>query len=299
LKTFRKAVQGEGLALTAELTLKREFGAGEVLEQARTLTPYVDAVQVSDNPYGWAQMSATAAAGILVPSGIDAIPILTCRDRNRIALHGELLGMKALGVSSLILTRGHRVPEKHEISAATVFDTTGRELIAIADRVGRGDSPGADQAFFIGTGARAFRPKRGWRAEALRERAALGAQFLQTQLCLNIDIIRRYLFMLVETRVTWDYSVVVSLAPLPSAKTAHWIKRNMSDSMVPRPLIERLEKAQDPRQEGIDICVELMREIAEIPGVSGINLLTMGDPDAIAAALRASGLAAGRNSAES
>jgi len=282
-------MKAEKLALTAELTIRREFEAGEVLEQARRLAGLVHAVQVPENPYGWAQMSATAVAGILLPEGIDAIPILTCRDRNRIALHGELLGLRALGVTSLILTRGHHVPKDHEISAATVFDTTGRELIAIAEQVGSDGPPG--RSFFIGTGARAFRPKRGWRAEALRERAALGAQFLQTQLCMNLDIIRRYLFMLVETQVTWDYSVVVTLAPLPSAKTARWVKRNMSDSMIPKPLIERLEQASDPEREGIEICAELMREIAGIPGVSGINLMTMGNPDAIVATLEASGLA--------
>lgn len=298
MKTFKEAVQGDRLALTAELSIRREFGAQDVLEQARTLAPYVDAVQVSDNPYGWAQMSASTAAGILVGNGIDAIPILTCRDRNRIALYGEMLGLRALGVGSLILTRGHSVPRDHQISAATVFDTTGRELIGIASQIGNERSQGAGQAFFIGTGARAFRPKRSWQAESLRERAKLGAEFLQTQLCLNIDIIKRYLYMLVETRVTWDYSVVVCLAPLPSAKTARWLKQNMADSMIPKTVIERLEQAADAEQEGIEICAELMREISGIPGISGINLMTMGNPDAIVTALKASGLATGEAGAD-
>lgn len=291
MKTFRQAVQGDKIALTAELTIKREFDAADVLKQAQILSSGVDAVQVSDNPYGWVQMSATTAAGILINNDIDPIPILTCRDRNQIALHGELLGLRALGVSSVILTRGHRVPEDHEIHAATVFDTTGRELIAMADKIGNDPSLGPGKAFLIGTGARAFRPKRGWKAESLRQRAKAGAQFLQTQLCFNFEILKRYLFMLVDTKMTWDYSVMVSLAPLPSAKTARWLKEKMSDSLIPKEIILRMEQASDPQAEGINICAELMQRIAELPGLSGINLMTMGDPDAIPAAIEASGLA--------
>jgi methylenetetrahydrofolate reductase (NADPH) len=293
LKTFRKAIQNDQLALTAELTIKREFTAEDVLNQASALSEYVDAVQVTDNPYGWAQMSAVAVSSVLLHNEIDAIPILTCRDRNRIALKSDLLGLRAMGVSSIILTRGHPVPEFHEVQAASVFDTTGRELIGMAEEIKHATDLGPKRDFLIGTGARVFRPKRSWQAESLKARAAAGSQFMQTQICYNMDILRRFMHMLVEQKLTWDYSVVVSVTPLPSAKTARWIKKNMTDSLIPKLIIERLDDAEDPESEGIDICVETMREIAGIPGVSGINLMTTGDPDTILSALKAYGVAAG------
>jgi methylenetetrahydrofolate reductase (NADPH) len=291
LKTFRKAIQGDRPVLTAELTIKREFTADDVLQQAQALSKYVDALQVTDNPYGWTQMSAVAASSILLHNEIDAIPIITCRDRNRIALKSDLLGLRALGVTSIILTRGHRVPEYHEVQGATVFDTTGMELLSMAEEIRKATDLGPKREFFIGTGARAFRPKRNWVAESLRTRSEAGAQFMQTQLCFNADILRRYMHMLVEQKMTWNYSVMVSLTPLPSAETARWIKKNMTDSLIPEKVIDRLEAAEDPRQEGIDICADLMREIVEIPGVSGINLMTTGDSEALGQALNASGLA--------
>ena len=156
------------------------------------LSQHVDAVQVTDNPYGWAQMSAVAASAILLHHEMDAIPILTCRDKNRIALKSDLLGLRALGVSSVLLTRGHRVPDKHEVQAATVFDTTGPELIAMAEEIRQDTDLGPKRDFLIGTGARAYRPKRSWTAESLKARAAAGARFMQTQLCFNMDILRRY-----------------------------------------------------------------------------------------------------------
>ena len=288
MRTFREAVQDEKFTLTAELTLQRGSTADDVRRQADVLARYVDAIQVTDNPYAWVQMSAVSAAAILLGHGIDPLPILTCRDRNRIAVESDLLGLRALGVSSLILTRGQKVPKKHAVQAGNVFDMTGGELIALAASFEDEEPPA--RGFFIGTGARVIRPNRDWKAESLSARAAAGARFLQTQLCFNLNILRQYMQAMVEAKLTWRYSVIVSLAVLPSALTAQWVKKNMTDTRIPKPIIQRLEQAADPKQEGIRICAELMQEISEIPGVSGINLMTTGDAAAIPAAIEASGL---------
>ena len=282
MKTFREAVQSEQFSISAELTVTRESTADDIRRQADVLGNYVDGIQVSDNPYAWVQMSALSAAGILIDHGVDPVPILTCRDRNRIALQSDLLGLQAQGVTSLMLMRGHRVPKNHSVPASTVFDLTGRELISLAASV--------NETFFIGTGVRAFRPGPRWRAESLVSRAESGAQFVQTQLCFNMDILRQFMKRFVAAKLARSYSVMVSLSPLPSAETARWVKANMSDSRIPADIIQRLEDAKNPEDEGIAICAELMREISEIPGVSGVNLMTTGDPEAIPAAIRASGL---------
>jgi methylenetetrahydrofolate reductase (NADPH) len=282
LKTFREAVQGEQFSISAELTVKRDSTADDVRRQADVLGNFVDGIQVTDNPYAWVQMSALSAAGILIDHGVDAVPIMTCRDRNRLALKSDLLGLQALGVTSLMLMRGPRVPKNHSVPASTVFDLSGRELIALASSLG--------DIFFIGTAVNIFRPKRGWRADALVAKAAVGARFMQTQLCFNMDILRHYMERFVAAKLTRNYSVMVSLSPLPSATTARWVKENMSDSRISDAVIQRMEDAKSPEQEGIAICAELMQEISGIPGVSGVNLMTTGDPEAIPAAIQASGL---------
>jgi methylenetetrahydrofolate reductase (NADPH) len=282
VKSFSKAVQGASFAIAAELTLRRDSTAADVQRQADELGRYVDGIQVTDNPYGWVQMSALSASAILIDHGVDPVPVLTCRDRNRLALESDLLGLRALGVTSLMLMRGHRVPKDHIMPAAPVFDLAGRELISLAASL--------DSGFFIGTGARVFRPGSKWRADSLTTRSAAGAGFVQTQLCFNMGILRRYMERFVAAESTRDFPVMVSLSPLPSATTARWVKKNMSDSRIPDALIKRLEDAGDPENEGIAICAELIQEISEIPGVSGVNLMTTGDPKAIPAAIRASGL---------
>jgi len=290
LRKFREAVQGKEFSISAELSLRREFGAAEVHRQVDTLGEIVDGILVTDNPWSWVQMSAVSAASMVLQRGIDPIPLLTCRDRNRIALQSDLIGLRAMGVSSVLLTRGQPVSNDHQIKATTVFDTTDLELVAMANALNDDPSLGPGEEFFIGTGARLFRAGTKWQAESLKARAEAGACFMQTQLCFNTDILRSFIDALVRTKLTWKYAVIVSLAVLPSAKTAIWLKKNLRETKIPIQIVERLQAAADPELEGINICAELMREISEIPGVSGVNLMTMGNSESIPAAIRASGL---------
>ena len=126
MTTFRKAVQGEGFAISAELTIGKESTADDIRRQADSLAGLVDGIQVTDNPYAWVQMSALAASTILVEHGFDPVPIMTCRDRNRFALQSDLAGLQAVGVGNVMLMRGHRVPKNHSVPASTVFDLTGQ-----------------------------------------------------------------------------------------------------------------------------------------------------------------------------
>lgn len=286
-RRFQRAVQGDGVALSAELSLGRDDGAAAVREQAALFRDRVDGVLVQDNPLAWVHMSPLAASSLLLEAGVDPVPQLTCRDRNRIGLFSDLLGLKALGVESVLLGRGRRVGRQHALHASTVFDMTGRELIAMA--AGLGEETG--DPLFIGCGAKARRVRPGWTAEALQARGEAGAAFLVTQLCFNLDLLGAWLEALVEQRLTWRYSVIVSLAAFPSAETARWVKDNMTDSKIPGDVIQRLESAADEAAEGIALCAETMRSVAALPGVAGIHLMSMGSTKAMAAAIDASGLA--------
>jgi methylenetetrahydrofolate reductase (NADPH) len=293
MKTFRKALQGAGFPITAELSLRKETTVDEALEQAAMLAGSVDAIQVAENPHSWAQVAPHALASLLIRQGIDPVPRLICRDRNRIALQSDLLGLRALGVSSLILNKGSQLPPGNDLKAKPVFDLSCRELVAMAHAMNEEEWSDGDHEFVIGTSATAFAPDPGWNAELLIARSTAGARFLQTQPCFNLKLLRRYMQGMVKAKLTWSYSVIVTLAPLPSADTARWLLQNSRNALIPDAVINRLENTPDPEQEGIDICAELMQEVTRIPGVSGINLLTLGNPEAVIAAIEASGLKPG------
>ena len=290
MRRFRDVVQSGKFSVSAELTLKKESTASEINCQVDALSGLADGIQVTDNPWSWTQMSAISAASLVLRREVDPIPVLSCRDRNRIALQSDLVGLRALGVTSILLTRGQPIPKNHPLQAMAVFDTTGLQLVEMANSLNEEPSTDPNETFFIGTTARAFRSGDNWKSKSLKVKTRAGARFLQTQLCFNTNIIRRYIEVLIREKLTWKCSVIVSLAILPSVETVIWLMKNLPYTKIPVSLAKRIESAADPEREGIKICVELMHELAEMPGISGVNLMTMGNPESIVEAIRASGL---------
>lgn len=283
-------MQGTRLAVTAELVLSRQQNLDDILRGAAILSGSVDAIQLADHPYGQAQASPVALAHILLQQGIDATPWISCRDRNRIALQSDLLGLRAAGVTSLVLTEGGYEAKSENPPSMPVFDIHCQDLIALAHAINEEEWPESEHEFVIGTGAEVCLPGPGREADALLARAHAGARFIQTRLCLDAPLLRRYMQRLVETKVTWHCSVVVTLAPLPSADSARWLAKNLEGTLIPDELIRRMDDAPDPQQEGIDICVELLGEIAGIPGISGVNLLCLENPETVLSSIKAAGL---------
>ena len=270
--------------------MRHQGNTDRVLRDADLLNGSVDSIGLGGNPPGWAQASPVALANLLLQRGIDATPHLNCRDRNRIALQSDLLGLRAAGVSSLVLTEGLQNMASGEPAAKPVFDLDCQGLIAMANAMNEEEWPDGKHEFVIGTAANACLPGPDWSDDELLSRAKAGARFIQTQLCFDLPLLRQYMQQLVESRVTWHCSMFVTLAPLPCAETARWLVENVAGSQIPDALIKRLDDAPDPHQEGIDICAEQMREIAQLPGVSGVRLLCLDHPEAVLASIKAAGL---------
>lgn len=290
VQTFRRALRTRDVTISAELELDGRSTPASVVDAARSLGTLIDAVQVTDNPVGRVHPSPLVLAAALIDAGIDPVLHMTCRDRNGVALHSDLLGAAAIGVSSVLAMRGRKFPTGFSSTATAVFDWNVKRLIADARAI-RSD-PGLDAPadFFIGSPATVFDPVREWRPQKIRRRADAGVRFLQTQLCYDLDIVARYMAGLVSARLLERVRVIVSVAPLASVEVAEWLKANLRGAVIPDVDIERLRRADNPREEGIRLCAEKLRALSRLPGVSGANVLTLGDVEAVALAIRASGL---------
>ena len=290
ISNFRGALRQQKFTLTADLALDRRSTAMDVRRQAKLLSRVFDAVQVPDNPGGRLQMSTQAAAKLLLDEGMDPLVHMSSRDRNRIAIESDLLGLGILGVRSLLLTRGDELPAEYKPPTKQVFELSGVDLITVARELGEDESAPGTAGFHIGTTATVFNPKRDWQPLSLKTRVDGGAHFIQTQLCFNMKALRRYMEHLVEEKITWRCAVIVGVAVMPSGRTAQWLKDNLKGALVPDKLVRRMEQATDPELEGIRICAEILQELQEVPGVSGANLMTPGDPGTLVEAVRSAGL---------
>ena len=292
---LQHAIRTRSFALSAELTPLAD--GASMVQQARRLLDSVDVVQITDSPTGRAQMSSLAAAVIVRQAGMDPVLHMSCRDRNRLALHGDLLGAATLGLSSLLVMRGSPLRTGWRSNARPVFDIGAIDLIAAARELRDTASPGLlglprAPDLFIGAMTTVFDAAGAWQPRAVLAKIGAGAQFLQSQLCLDVPLLRRYMKQFVATHLAQRCYVMVSLAPLPSAETACWLRDNLRRALIPDETIRRLKQAPDPEQAGVQICAEILRDLAEMPGVSGANFLAPADPAVLKAIIAASGLRA-------
>lgn len=235
-------------------------------------------------------MSTLAAASLFLQHGVDPILQLSCRNRNRIALLSDLLGARALGISSLLLVRGNKIPDGFKPRPKSMMDIDAQELIASARMVKEDDEYTGTTDFFIGTSATAHEPQQDWQPTQLIGKLDAGAQFIHTQLCMDAPLIKRYMTRLVASKIVRRANVIIGVATLPSAKTAQWLRDNRRKILIPDSVIKRLDKADDPVAEGIRICAETIQQLAKIPGVAGVSILPMGDLTAIPAAIEAANI---------
>lgn len=291
MKTFRDAIRRDDLVVTADLPLKPATSASDISKAVEVLAPAIDAVQIDDNRYLPEHMSPLAAASIVLGRGLDAVVHLSCRDRNRVALRADILGAAAIGVTSMVLARGDKLVDKQATRAKGVFDTSGTQLVAIASQSGADPRLAASPGPFIGCFATVFDPAEDWEATRIEEKLDAGARFLQTQPCLNADLIRRYVDKLVQRRVLHRASLVVEVPLLTSPQETIALREVYRGAPVPDAAIKRIASADDPVREGVSICAEMLTELRCIPGISGVNVHYRGDPRNVVAAIRKADLA--------
>jgi methylenetetrahydrofolate reductase (NADPH) len=280
--------------MTAELAPPVSCDAQELLRKAAGLKGLADAVNVTDGAGARAHMSALAASALLIGAGIEPILQITCRDKNRIALQSELMGAAALGIRNLLLLTGDDPKAGDQPDTKPVFDIDSKMLIETARRLrdegtlptGRKVSGKTD--FFLGAADLPIDPPAGWQPNGLLAKIKCGAQFAQTQFCMDAAIVRRYVGALETAGVTKELSILIGVNPLRSAKSARWMKSHLYGTVIPDAFIERMEKSADPAREGVRICVNLIEELAKIPGIAGVHIMAPGNdaaiPEVIAAA---------------
>lgn len=291
MSTFRDAARNKDFVLSTELFLRPESSSATIAEQVRSVKSHVDGILVTDNQDGRIHLDPLAAAALVRQHGGDPIMQLACRNRNRIALMGELLGAAALDVSSLMLIRGNRVPEGLQPRPKAVFDVDAAELIAMANTFKADEELPSPPDFFVGSIVTPHAPAPGWHPEKLMRKADAGVQFVITQLCMDIALLREYMKHLVAAGMPRRLSVFITLAIPGSADDARHLVAAKPQNQIPDNVIARLDAAKDPEHEAIAVCAEMLRELADIPGIGGAHVVATRNLASVNAAIDAAGMA--------
>jgi methylenetetrahydrofolate reductase (NADH) len=291
--TLQEKLRSGRFVITAEVTPPVSFDRGELLAKAVPLKGLADAVNVTDGAGARPHLGAVTAAAMLVQEGIEPILQLTCRDRNRIALQSDLLSAATCGVHNLLMLRGDDPSAGDQPDAKPVFDLDPRSLLQTARRLrDAGELPSGRKVtgradFFLGSADNPVDPPPGWAPTGLVAKLAAGAQFVQTQFCMDTGVVRRYVACLAEHGIPGKLSLLIGIAPLRSAKSARWIKDKLFGAIIPDTLIERMERAKDPAAEGRQICIDIVRELSGISHIAGVHIMAPGNDPAVPDVIRA------------
>lgn len=287
-------------AVTAEIAPPDSADPNEVFLRARIFDGYADAINATDGSGANCHMSSVGVCSLLTREGYATIMQASCRDKNRIAMQGDILGAAAMGVSNVLCLTGDGVQAGDQPEAKPVFDLDCMSLIETVrtmrdeSRLGSGRKLSQSPKLFIGGAANPFIPPYDFRPERLAKKIAAGAQFVQTQYCFDIELLKRYMARVRELGLHEKVYIIVGVGPLASANAARWIRTHVPGIHIPDEIIDRLAGAQKPKLEGRKICVELIQQIREIEGVHGVHVMAFRQEEAVAEIIDASGVLEGR-----
>lgn len=294
---LQSLLRAKSFVVTAEVLPPLSADPEALLAKARPLKGLADAVNVTDAAGARAALSSIASSALLVREGIEPVCQMTCRDRNRIAMAGDLLGAAALGIRNFLVLFGDDPSGGDQPDATAVHDLDSRGVMALLRQMRdeavlpSGRKIETPPEVFIGGADMPFDPPPDWKPTGLRGKIENGADFLQTQFCYDLGVAERYFGRLADEGLTEQVSIIVGIGPIASARSARWMTENLRGVSVPDAVIDRLEQAEDQAAEGRKICVELIQGLREVRGIAGVHVMApLQGSDAIVHVIEESGV---------
>lgn len=295
---FERLLRAGEFVVTCELQASDSGDPETIYRLAEPLQGRVDAVNCTDNSAAHPHVSPLAAGRLLIDCGIEPIVQFACRDRNRLALQADILGAAALGVRNIACMTGDDVTAGDHPEAKPIFDVDSMHLLRIA-RVMRdegiylsGRKLSQSPDLFIGAVENPFAPPLEFRPMRLGKKIEAGAQFVQTQIVFNMPQMRIFLARAEELGLLDKVFLLGGVFIPRSAKGLRYMRDMVPGIDVPEEIVRRLDSLPEDRQaeEGIRIALEILAELREIRGVSGVHLMSMKGKDAISRVVEEAGL---------
>jgi methylenetetrahydrofolate reductase (NADPH) len=285
-------------AVTAELHAPDSADPTDLYKNARMLSEFCDAINATDGAGANCHMSSIACCALIARENCEPILQMNCRDRNRIAIQGDLLGAAALGIRNVICLSGDDVSVGDQPGAKRVFDLDSLHLLRMAQIMRdqgvllSGRSLTFPPEFFLGAVANPFVPPMEMRPLRLAKKIEAGAQFIQTQFCFDIPRFRTYMQQVRDLGLHERVYILAGVGPLRSDRAAEFMRTRVPGVWIPDAIVDRLAKTpkSGKKEEGIRICVELIEQLREIEGVHGVHVMAYRQEEAVAEIILRAGL---------
>jgi len=286
--SLEKTLASGAFTVTAELGPPKSADLELIEKKAALLKGWVDAVNITDNQTAIVRVSSIAAAQLIIGLGLEPIIQITCRDRNRLAIQSDILGAYLLGIRNVVcLTGDHQCFGNHP-TARYVFDLDSVQLIRMVKNMrdekifacgeeiknSRKAEP-KEPRMFIGGAANPFADPFEFRVLRLEKKIRAGVDFIQTQCIYDMERFSKWMGMVRESGLHRKCKILAGVTPLKSAGMARYMRDQVAGVTVPDIYVRRMARAEDPKKEGIDICVEQIQQLREIEGVAGVHIMAI------------------------
>jgi methylenetetrahydrofolate reductase (NADPH) len=270
----------------------------DVYGAALVLSEVCDAINATDASGAHCHMSSVAICALLTRAGYEPVMQVSCRDKNRIAIQGDILGAAAMGVHNVLCLTGDDVSVGDQPEAKRVFDFDSIQLLRTA-KIMRdqhmflsGRKLSTPPKLFLGGAANPFVPPYDWRPHRLAKKIAAGADFIQTQYCFDLTRFRQFMKQVRDLGLHEQVFILVGVGPLRSERVAEFLRTKVPGVVIPDSIVERMRKTpkEKKREEGKRICVEIIQQVREIEGVAGVHVMAYRQEELVAEIIEEAGL---------
>ena len=294
---LEKILRQGKFAVTGELSPPQGNDASVIKQKANLLKGHVDAVNVTDNLNGIVRMSSLATSSLLLQMGLEPVMQISTRDRNRIAIQSDILGATALGIKNLLCLTGDHQSLGNQVDAKNVYDLDSIQLVdcvrGMRDRgtlLGNGEKIEGEIKLFIGAAANPSADPLEAHVIRLAKKVKAGADFIQTSCVYDLSRFKEWMKRVQDLGIHEKVHLLIGVMPLKSAHMGRDIQKRFPGVRIPDVIIERLDRAGNPEDEGIKLRIEQIAMLRATEGVHGIHLMTIDWEEAIGRIVEKAGL---------
>jgi len=280
---LEKILKAGHLAVTSECGPPRGSDAEAITKKAELIKDHVDAINITDNQTSVTRLCSLAACIRLKLMGLEPVLQMVTRDRNRIAIQSDILGAASFDIHNMLCLSGDHQSFGDCAQGQNVHDLDSLQLLQTVRQMrDEGKFLGGDEIkrppkMFVGAAANPFADPFEIRVPRLAKKIAAGAEFIQTQCIYNLDKFEEWMKLAGDRGLLDKVFILAGVTPLKSAGMAKYMKNRVPGMDVPDEVVQRMAAAskEDQPQVGIDICVESIQRLKEIPGVKGFHVMAI------------------------
>jgi methylenetetrahydrofolate reductase (NADPH) len=293
---LEKILESGQFAVTAECGPPKGTSARVIERKGELLKFCCDALNVTDNQTAIVRMSSFSGCMLLQQQGVEPVLQMVVRDRNRLALQGDLLGAAAVGIKNVLCLSGDHQRFGNHPTAKGVYDIDSIQFLQMVkamrdeNKFINGEEFSGEAPFYIGAAANPFADPFEFRVTRLAKKIAAGADFIQTQGIFDMARFSEWMKMVRDRGLDKKSHILAGLIPIKSVGMARYMANNVSGLIVPKEIVDRMSDAKDPKEEGVRICLETIDELKEVEGVHGVHVMAVAWEDIVPRIVEEAGL---------